>query len=68
MTVAEPLEGKITPERSLSVVVFPAPLGPRKATNSPGSTRREIPRTASTVLYSRWKSPRMASRSPSFFW
>ena len=32
------------------MVVFQAPLGTKKATNSPGSTRKEIPRTASTVL------------------
>ena len=30
-----PRVGVITPESSLSVVVLPAPLGPRKATNSP---------------------------------
>ena len=40
--------GVITPERSLSVVVLPAPFGPRKATNSPCSTVRSIPRTAWT--------------------
>ena len=38
--------GLITPESSLSVVVLPAPLGPRKATNSPCSTSRSMPRTA----------------------
>ena len=29
-----------------SRVVFPAPFGPRRATNSPGETAREIPRRA----------------------
>ena len=35
-----PPVGVMTPERSFSVVVLPAPLGPRKATNSPCSTRQ----------------------------
>ena len=30
-----PAVGVMTPDSSFSVVVFPAPLGPRKATNSP---------------------------------
>ena len=32
---AVPLVGLITPDSNLSVVVLPAPFGPRKATNSP---------------------------------
>ena len=67
-TWAVPPVGLITPERSLSVVVLPAPLGPRNATNSPSSTLRSMPRTAFTSLYSRWKSPWRAARRPSFFW
>jgi len=47
-TVASPAVGLITPLSNFSVVVLPAPLGPRKATNSPCSTRRSMPRTAST--------------------
>ena len=35
-TVAVPEDGKMSPESNFSVVVFPAPLGPRKATISPG--------------------------------
>ncbi len=31
------------------VVVLPAPLGPRKATTSPGSSSRSMPRTAWTL-------------------
>ncbi len=41
----------MTPESSLSVVVFPAPLGPKKATNSPCSTVRSMPATACTSRY-----------------
>ena len=48
-----PEVGLITPDSSLRVVVLPAPLGPRKATNSPASTFKSIPRTASTARYLR---------------
>ena len=34
-----------------SVVVLPAPLGPRKATSSPGSMSMSTPLTASTVSF-----------------
>ena len=34
-----------------NVVDFPAPLGPRKATNSPGATSMSTPLTASTVSF-----------------
>src|SRR5216110_2151704 len=36
-----PLVGGKTPARMRSVVVFPAPFGPRKPTTSPGATPRE---------------------------
>ena len=55
-----PAVGVITPESSFKVVVLPAPFGPKKATNSPCSTVRSIPRTASTARYSRRKSPVIA--------
>src|SRR5947208_13402350 len=35
------------PARMRSVVVFPAPFGPRKPTISPAATRNETPATAS---------------------
>ncbi len=47
---------------------LPAPLGPRKATNSPRSTFKSTPRTAGTSRYSRRNSPRTEASSPSFFW
>ena len=34
-----------------SVVDLPAPLGPRKATSSPGATSMSTPLTASTVSF-----------------
>src|SRR5438132_8958893 len=37
------------PARMRRVVVLPAPFGPRKPTISPISTRKEMPRTASTA-------------------
>src|SRR5689334_15702280 len=36
-----PAEGRIKPNNSLSSVLFPAPLGPRTATNSPSLIARE---------------------------
>src|SRR2546422_7978996 len=44
-----PVVGGKTPARMRIVVVLPAPLGPRKPTISPRSTRKEIPATASTA-------------------
>src|SRR5262245_6504075 len=54
--VASPRSGRISVASIRSVVVFPAPLGPRKPKISPGSTARSTPRTASTVLFRRpWR-------------
>src|SRR5438552_9464831 len=41
-----PARGARRPETVFSVVVFPAPLLPRRATISPAATLREIPLTA----------------------
>ena len=67
MTRAVPDVGVMTPDSSLSVVVFPAPLGPKKATNSPACTRRSIDLTASTLRYSRRNNPPIEAFSPSRF-
>src|SRR3954464_3526951 len=42
--------GSMKPISAFSVLLFPAPLGPRKPTTSPGSTLNVSPRTASTHL------------------
>src|SRR5919109_3843224 len=47
-TLTSPLVGYSKPESILSVVVLPAPLGPRKPTISPGATSNEMPSTAWT--------------------
>src|SRR5947209_5212097 len=46
-----PSEGKRRPQIILIVVVLPAPLGPRKANSSPGSTRRLSRFTAVLLPY-----------------
>jgi hypothetical protein len=38
------MDGRDSEERMRKKVVFPAPLGPNNATNSPGSTEKSIPR------------------------
>src|ERR1700722_12502160 len=43
-----PVSGRSRPVINRSVVVFPAPLGPRRTTNSPSLTTSERSRTAST--------------------
>src|SRR5215813_5794750 len=48
-TVALPDVGRSSVVSMRSVVVLPAPLGPRKPTISPSATARSTPRTASTV-------------------
>ena len=68
LTSADPRVGLMTPESSFSVVVLPAPLGPKNATNSPCSTCKSMPLTASTSLYSRRNKPRTEASKPSFFW
>src|SRR5215469_9541122 len=47
-TVADPAVGLSSVVSMRSVVVLPAPFGPRKPTISPSSTARSTPRTAST--------------------
>jgi hypothetical protein len=49
-TRALPLVGWSRPARILSVVVLPAPLGPRKPTRSPRAIVNETPSTALTVV------------------
>ena len=48
-TVAVPAVGRSSVVSMRSVVVLPAPFGPRKPTISPSPTVRSTPRTASTV-------------------
>src|SRR5947208_1329639 len=59
-----PLVGYKSPASILSVVVLPAPFGPRNATISPGSIRNVTSRTACTSRYRGRKSARRAPRSP----
>src|SRR3954468_19909280 len=47
-TSTEPVVGCDRPSTMSMVVVLPAPLGPRNATISPGSSIRSMPRTAWT--------------------
>src|SRR3954466_6134737 len=47
-TSTSPVVGRDRPRIMSIVVVFPAPLGPRNATISPGSISRSMPRTACT--------------------
>ena len=47
-TLASPLVGRLSPRIMSIVVVLPAPLGPRRATTSPGRMVRSIPSTAVT--------------------
>ena len=49
-TVQVPQSGRRMPLRILMVVLFPAPLGPMKASISPASTEKEMPSTACTSL------------------
>src|SRR5580700_1236498 len=44
----EPASGRSRPVTSRSAVVLPAPLGPKRTTNSPSFTTSETSRTAST--------------------
>src|SRR6187455_528548 len=57
-TVASPFEGRRTPARIRSVVVFPEPSGPTRPNSSPFVTLREIPSRAVT-LPNEW--PRLLS-------
>ena len=57
-TSTVPDVGWESPSTMSMVVVLPAPLGPRKATISPGSRVRSMPRTA-------WTSPKSLVTSES---
>ena len=59
-TSTVPASGRDSPSTMSMVVVLPAPLGPRKATISPGSTVRSRPSTAVTGP-KRLVSPRRAT-------
>src|SRR5204862_5525357 len=59
-----PLVGYKSPASILSVVVLPAPFGPRNATISPGTIRNVTLRTAFTSRYRGRRSARRAPRSP----
>ena len=64
-TSTEPVVGCDRPRTMSMVVVLPAPLGPRKATISPGSSERSMPRTAwtgpkSLVTPDRWTAGTVA--------
>ena len=61
-TDTSPPVGWRRPESIFSVVVFPAPLGPRKPTISPGCSTKEMPSTA--VTSSRRLRTRLASAAP----
>src|SRR5213596_992215 len=63
-TATRPLVGYSRPASILSVVVLPAPFGPRNATISPGSIRNVTSRTACTSRYRGRRSARRAPRSP----
>jgi hypothetical protein len=56
-TRADPLVGSSRVMSILIVVVFPAPFGPRRPNSSPASTEKLTPRTASTSVLVRWKTP-----------
>src|SRR5881394_2411455 len=56
-TVTSPEVRSRYPSRNSTVVVFPAPLGPRKAKICRGATSRSMPRTASSGPYD-LRSPR----------
>src|SRR5204863_457319 len=60
-TVTDPSSGVMAPSSMSSVVVFPAPLAPRRATRCRASTASDTPATAVVRLY-RLTSP-VASRT-----
>ena len=47
-TIAVPDDGESSVPSMRIVVVFPAPLGPRRPNTSPSAISNETPRTAST--------------------
>ncbi len=50
-TVASPVSGSRSPSMISSVVVLPAPFGPRMPKNSPGATSKLTPSTARRSPY-----------------
>jgi len=62
-TRASPVSGRVSPSSMSTVVDFPAPLGPSRATTSPGAITRSRSATASTVPY-RLRNPRSATAAP----
>jgi len=68
-TLTVPAVGSDSPRIMSMVVVFPAPLGPRKATISPGWISRSMPRTACTDPKSlRSPTAEIAATPPSTPW
>src|SRR5512137_578700 len=63
-TRTSPPLGWSSPERTLRVVVFPAPFGPRNPTRSPAPTEKEMPSTAFTASWRLWKRDRIDAPSP----
>ena len=49
LTAIDPASGRITPVRSLTSVLLPAPLAPSSACTSPGSTTRVAEPNATTA-------------------
>src|SRR5581483_5871032 len=63
-TVASPEDGCSSPESIFSVVVLPAPFGPRKPTTSPPAMSNPTPSTARTSRVRRRTRLRAAARTP----
>jgi hypothetical protein len=64
MTVAIPEVGWSSPDSILSVVVLPAPFGPRNPTRSPAAISKDTSSTARTVLYVRRNTDLSAASNP----
>ena len=63
-TVTSPDVGCRSPASIFSVVVFPAPFGPRKPTRSPAAISKERSSTATTRSLSLRTSERIAAQTP----
>ena len=63
-TSTSPLVGWSRPDRTFSVVVLPAPFGPRNPTRSPRSIVNVTPSTAFTTSYLRCNSDFIADMKP----
>ena len=63
-TCASPEVGWSSPESIFSVVVLPAPLGPKKPTISPLAMSKLTPFTASTIRYFRRNRLATEARNP----